>query len=151
MKGKAGMYQSNSSMPYKIYMLQGNVSAGVYLLRLKTIKYHTFEPYVSVGASYQQAKFYGYYLPTDDDGKPVSTNYSNTDSPMLGKTGSTFINVTTGVEYQLESDTHMFLHLFAEVNYGILISSQSSNASFNGTTPSNLSALSVGISFGSIR
>ena len=111
-----------------------------------------FEPYFGLGFAYQGTKFYGNYLPVADNGVSTQpTNYSVTDQPLLGKTGVTVINVTTGIEYQLENTGNLFVHLFAEVNYGIVVSSAASNRAFSGTTPASPSSVNVGINFGILK
>lgn len=151
-KASVGMYYSGSSVPYEIGMTQGSISASAYLLRLKEVSYHTFEPYVNMGLSYQATKFFGSYLPVAENGTSTqSTNYSSTDSPLLGKAGFTIMNVAAGVEYQLESNNNLFIHLFAEASYGMMINAHSSNTAFNGTTIVNPSAITVGINCGILK
>jgi hypothetical protein len=152
LKANVGMYYSNPSVPYTIDMMQGSLAASVYVLRLKKVKYHSFEPYAGVGFTYQGTKFYGNYLPFTDNGiSTQTTNYSVTDPPLLGKTGFALLNLTTGVEYQLESTCNLFIHLFAEVNYGVAVSSAASNHSFSGTAPASPASVSVGINFGILK
>jgi hypothetical protein len=147
LKATVGMYYSEPSVPYTMDMVQGAVSGSLYLLRLKKIKYHSVEPYATVGLTRQLTKFYGDYLPAENGAAP-QTNYSLTEQPLVGKTGFTQMNLGVGVEYQLESCSNVFIHLFAEAGYGVLISSGSSNRSFSGTTLSNPATISLGLNFG---
>jgi len=151
LKANVGMYYSEPSVPYTMEMLQGGISGNIYLLRLKKIQYHSFEPYTTVGFSRQQTKFYGNYLPSADNSTTGQNNYSVTDQPLLGKTGFTQMNVGAGIEYQLENCNNLFVHLFAEINYGVLISSNASRTAFSGTRLSTPTTVSLGISFGIIK
>lgn len=151
LKANAGMYYSNPSVPCNIGMLQGSISASVYFLRLRKVTYHNFEPYASVGFTYQRNSYYGYYLPTSENGAVVQTNYSSTEQPLLGRTGFTMMNVGAGIEYQLQSENNLFIHLFAEVNYGFLVASNASIQAFKGTTPNNQSSISFGINLGILK
>lgn len=151
LKAQVGAYYSEPSVPYTMSMLQGGVSASVYPLRLKNRTYHRFEPYVQTGISYQQTKYFGTYLLSDQSAQPTPYNYSTTEQPLLGKTGYTQLNMAAGVEYQLETNNDVFIHLFAEVGYGTGINSTASNRNFTGTTVANPMWVSLGISFGIIK
>jgi len=146
LKANGGLFYSEPTVPYSMTMLQGAVSASVYVLRLKEVKFRTFEPYVLAGLAYQQTKYYGTYLFTPE--QTASYNFSTTEAPLMGRTGFTQMNVGGGVEYQLESCQNLFIHLFAECRYGIPVSGQASNASFAGTKALNPMTFSVGINFG---
>jgi hypothetical protein len=151
-KANVGMYYSEPSVPYTMNMLQGGVSANVYPLRLKNRTYHRFEPYVQAGVSYQQTKYFGTYLLSDNNNTSTTPyNYSTTEQPLLGRTGFTQMNMAAGVEYQLEDNNNVFIHLFAEVGYGKGINSTASNRSFAGTTTANPMWVSLGINFGIIK
>jgi hypothetical protein len=151
LKANVGMYYSEPSVPYTMSMLQGGLSASVYPLRLNGKKYHTFEPYVLAGISYQQTKYFGTYLLNDNTTSTTPYNYSTTEQPLLGKTGFTQMNVAAGVEYQLQDFQNLFIHLFAEVGYGTGLHSTASNKVFSGTTTTNPMWVSVGINFGIIK
>ena len=148
LKANVGLYYSEPSVPYTMEMLQGAMAGTLYILRLNKVKHRSFEPYISLGLARQQTKFYGNYLPSTDDGLATSTNYSATEQPLLGKTGSTQINTGVGVEYQFETCAATFIHLFAEIDYSVLISSHASNQAFSGTRQSNPTSFSLGINFG---
>ena len=150
LKANVGLYYSEPSVPYSMEMFQGAISGSLYVLRTTKVKYHTFEPYVTLGFARQQTKFYGNYLPMDNGMLP-QTNYSVSEQPLLGKAGFTQLNTGIGVEYQLTSCNTTFIHLFAEVGYGVMISSRASNASFSGTRLSNPTTLSLGINFGILK
>jgi len=93
-----------------------------------------------------------------DDGKGIFaagnstiTNYSTSEQTLAGKVGFTQINLGTGFEYQLENYHNQFIHLFAEVDYGTFISSNTSSESFSGTKLMQATTISVGINFGIIK
>jgi hypothetical protein len=67
---------------------------------------------------------------------------------LLGKTGFTQLNFGLGLEYQLESPAENFIHLFAEVGYGVVVSSIASNDSFKGTWANRASTITLGINLG---
>lgn len=146
LKANVGSFNSDPSVPYAMDLIRGSVSGSVYLLRLANMKAHLFEPYVSVGVSRQQTKFYGSYAP--DQSVTIS---SSTALPLIGEVASNRATLAAGVEYQLESDTNHFIHLFAEAGYGMPMSSSSSNATFSQTTTSANHWISVGVSFGIIK
>lgn len=145
-KANVGSFNSDPSVPYSIDLVQGSVSGNVYFLRFANLKAHLFEPYVSVGLSRQQTKFYGSYVP--DQSVTIS---SSTSLPMIGEVVTNRAMVAAGVEYQLESDTNHFIHLFAEAGYGMALSGSGSNAAFSQTTTSASHWISVGVSFGIIK
>ncbi|MBS1506546.1 MAG: hypothetical protein JSS79_07870 [Bacteroidetes bacterium] len=151
LKAQAGLYYSEPSVPYTMTMLQGGLSASVYPLRLKNRTYHRFEPYLQAGVSYQQTKYFGTYLLSDQGAQATPYNYSTTEQPLLGRTGYTQMNMAAGVEYQLENNNDVFIHLFAEVGYGAGINATTSNRNFAGTTVANPMWVSVGINFGIIK
>ncbi len=142
-KANVGMFYSGSSVPYTIDMLQGGVSANLYLLRLKQIKFHSIEPYAAVGVSHQQAKFYGTYL---DQG--AYSNNSTADEPLLGRAGWTQMSIGTGVEFQLENDHYQCIHLFTELCYGVPFQFDRSKGPFAKTRNQNPWWISVGIHVG---
>jgi hypothetical protein len=146
LKANVGLYYSDASTPYTFDLLTGNLSTNLYLLRIGKIKYHTLEPYVIGGVSLQQIKFYGMYL---NDG--TQQNYSISEEELLGKTRTTQFSAGLGAEFQLESDYGDFIHLFAEVVYGIPAADRSSREVFNQTHILNPVTISIGISLGKIR
>jgi hypothetical protein len=151
-KADAGMYYSDTNVPYTIDMLQASCSSSIYFLRIKKVKYHTIEPYASIGFSFQKNTYRGNYLATAENGTSIeSSNYSNSDSPILGRTGHGIMNTSLGVEFQLESENNLFIHLFAEVGYGVAFASHSSRKEFQGTAPAHLTSFSLGINFGIIK
>lgn len=146
LKANIGLYYSDDSTPYTFDLFTGSLSANLYLLRLGRIKYHTLEPYVKGGASLQQIKFFGTYLNTG-----AQQNFSTSEEELLGKTVTTQFTVGVGAEYQLESDYGDFIHLFAEVVYGIPGVVRSTREVLDQTYVINPVTICVGISFGKIR
>src|SRR5260221_2398627 len=142
-KANLGMYYSGSSVPYTINMLQGGISGSIYLLRLKQVRFHTIEPYATVGVSHQQAKFFGTSLHQD-----VYTNASVTTEPLLGRAGWTQLSVGTGLEFQLVNDNHQFVHLFVESCYGIPFQFDRSQGEFANTRNRNPWGITLGVNFG---
>lgn len=151
LKANVGMYYSGSSVPYTMNLLQAGASASVYLLRLKQVTYHSFEPYATIGFTYQQTKFYGNYLPTDENNRSTQGNYSTTEAPLLGRIASDQMNIGAGVEYQLESSNDKFMHFFAEINYGVQLSQHASTTHFSGTNIANSTSITVGVSLGILK
>ncbi|HCW08251.1 MAG TPA: hypothetical protein DGG95_12895 [Cytophagales bacterium] len=150
LKANAGLYYSDASVPYDMQMWQCSLASSIYILRLKEIKYHTLEPYFNLGLAHQSTKFYGNYL-AGENGAPTNSNYSSTDQPLLNVSQYNQMNAGVGVEYQLESSNRMFVHLFAEMNYGLLISSRANTAAFNKTVTQNPTSITLGINFGIIK
>lgn len=145
LKVNAGMYYSDGSLPYTFDLSTAGVSANVYLLRIRDSKYHTAEPYFIGNISQQHVKFYGNYLNPDR-----ARNYSTSEEQFLGRRITTQFNVGLGAEYQLEDDCGNFLHLFAEVTYGIPLETRCTREVFDRTHVINPFTVSVGVSFGKI-
>ena len=150
LKTTLGYYESEPSVPYTMNMMQATVCGGVYPLRFLRAKYRTLEPYAVIGFAYQHTWFYGTYLPNLDTTSP-RYNYSSTSEPSVGKTGVTQLNLGLGLEYQLMSYKIVFIHLFAEMNYGVSILGTASNKVLSGTVPINPSMITVGMNFGVIK
>jgi|GEM_PF-1180557 len=146
LKANAGPYYSEGSVPYTFNLLVGNLSANLYLLRIGRIRYHTVEPYLIGEVSLQQIKFYGSYL---NDG--THQNLSISEEEILGKTRTTQFSGGFGAEFQLESDYGDFIHLFAEVLYGVPAVDRSNRKVFNDTHMINPVTIRVGVSLGKIR
>lgn len=146
LKGNAGLYYSDATLPYSFDLLTATLSANVYLLRIANPRYHTMEPYFVGSISQQHVKFYGNYL----DQNEIS-NYSTSEERFLGRAASTQFNVGLGAEYQLENDQGSFAHLFAEVVFGTPVASRCTREDFNRTRITNPVSISVGISFGKIK
>lgn len=145
-KANVGLYYSEASTPYTFDLLSGNISANLYLLRLRQIKYHTLEPYIVGAVSLHQTKFYGRYL-----NESAQQNFSTSEEQLLGKVVGTQFNVGLGAEYQLENDQGDFIHLFAEVACGVPVATQCTREVFDRTHITNPVSISVGISFGKIK
>ena len=146
LKGYAGLYYSDCSVPVDFDLLEGGMSANIYVLRLKEIKYHTVEPYLIADLSYSVIKYYGNYLPHQDEADVIRT-----DNAFLGKTSSTQARIGGGFEYQLESIRNKFIHLFVEGGAGMSLSTTASNHSFANTKPVNQMWVSAGVNFGIIK
>jgi hypothetical protein len=144
--GSAGLYYSDASLPYSFDLFTGGLSANVYLLRLGKARYHTVEPYFLGGISQQHIKFYGNYL--DRTG---TRNNSQSEEPYLGKEVTTQFNLGMGAEYQLENDQGDFIHLFAEVAWGIPVATRSTRRIFDRTHIVNPVTINIGIGFGKIK
>lgn len=146
LKGNAGLYYSDASLPYSFDLFTAGVSANVYLLRIGDARYHTVEPYFIGSISQQQIKFYGNYL-----GQNGTRNYSMSEEQFLGKEVTILFNVGLGAEYQLENDHGDFIHLFAEVACGVPFATRCTREVFNRTHIINPVSISAGISFGKIK
>jgi len=145
LKMNVGLYYSDSSVPYTLQMYQERITGSIYPMRMLKAKCRAFEPYVSVGITRQQTQFYGNYLGSDK-----STNYSTTEQPFLGAVGFSQINLDAGVEYRINTP-HNFIHVFGELGYGVLVSSNTSDHEFSKTRLSNSSSISLGVSFGLLK
>lgn len=146
LKGNAGLYYSDASLPYSFDLFTMGLSANVYLLRFRDARYRPLQPYFAGGISQQHVKFYGNYL--EQNG---SHNYSTSEEPFLGRGATTQFNVGLGAEYQLENDRHDFIHLFAELTYGVPVAKRCTRDVFDGTHIINPFSINIGISFGKIK
>ncbi len=146
LKGKAGLFYSDASLPYTFDLFIGELSANAYLLRFGDAKYHNVEPYFIGSISQQHVKFYGNYL--DQTG---TRNYSTSEERFLARGVTTQLNVGLGAEYQLENDQGDFIHLFGEVAFGIPVATRCTREVFDRTHIINPFTISVGISFGKIK
>jgi hypothetical protein len=145
LKASAGLHYGSADLPRTFDLLSGNISAQVYPLRLKTVKYHTFEPYVVGGVSQYQTNFYGSYLSED---KPRNNSVSR--EKLIGRTYSTQLIGGIGVEYQLENDNN-FIHFFSELSFGTAIHQGASTSSLSCTFMQSSWALLFGINFGIVK
>lgn len=146
LKGNAGLYYSDASLPSSFDLLTGGISANVYLLRIGDAKYRTVEPYFIGSISQQHIKFYGNYL--DQSG---TRNNSTSKEQFLGKVVTTQFNVGLGAGYQLENVNGDFIHLFAEVAYGVPFATRCPREVFDRTHIINPVSIGIGISFGKIK
>ncbi|MGE0590244.1 MAG: hypothetical protein AB7O48_16815 [Cyclobacteriaceae bacterium] len=146
LKANAGLFYSDASLPYSFDLFTGGLSANVYLLRIGNQKYRSVEPYFIASVSQQHISFYGNYL--DQIG---THNYSTSEEQFLGRGVTTQYNVGLGAEYQLENGQGDFIHLFAEVAYGVPFATRCNSEIFDRTRIINPVSVNVGISFGKIK
>jgi hypothetical protein len=145
LKATAGLHYSSANLPYSFDLISGNLSAQVYPLRIKNIRYHTLEPYIVGGINQSQTKYFGTYMNKDE-----RINYSKGDEELQGRTNSTNIMGGVGLEYQLENENQNFIHFFTEFNYmSPLYNSASSQ--FEETKFKSSCAVVFGINFGIIK
>jgi hypothetical protein len=146
LKATAGLHYSSANLPYSFDLLSGSLSARVYPLRIKNIRYHTLEPYVVGGIHQYHTKYFGTYLSKDEQ-----INYSRGDEKLLGRTNSTMLMGGVGLEYQLENDSQNFIHFFTEFNYGSAINNSASTYEFENTKFKSSCSIVFGINFGIIK
>jgi hypothetical protein len=91
-KSGIGIYYSGENVPYTFDLITANISANLYLLRIKQVRYHTVEPYLVGSASQMKNKFYGYYL-SDPSAK---INRSISKDPYIGSVISTQLLIGAG-------------------------------------------------------
>mgnify|MGYP001592233335 CR=1 FL=1 len=139
-------YYAGSSMPYSINMLEGGMSGNLYLLRMQQkVVSHKFEPYALLSVSYQGAQFFGSYLEHDQTSKSTSRE------TRIGQVSWVNAGIGAGVELQLESETHQFLHFFAEAKYGVPFMFNGSNSDLSQTTSKSPYTITLGASFGKFK
>jgi hypothetical protein len=146
-KGGIGIYYSGENVPYSFDLIAANLTVNLYLLRVREVKYHTFEPYVFAGISQMRNKFYGFYL--QDSSVPV--NYSQSEAPYLGSVNTSHALVGTGIEYQLENNNSEFVHIYAELAYGTNVHTGSTTNVLSSTSVANSLWVTVGVSFGKTK
>ncbi len=142
----SGLYYTNTGVPRDIDLLNFGVASNVYGLQLFNKRVRFVEPYLSTGFELGVSSFFGNYMSSD---KVI--NYSITKEPLIGKTYSTKINLGAGVELHYENDQRQFLHFFAELRYGIPISTAANVVDLSGTVSKNLMGVLLGIQFGIIK
>jgi hypothetical protein len=142
-KSYLGLYYSAASVPYSMDFLEAGISANMYLLRTKAIRFHTFEPYAVLNIHDLRTTFFGTYLKNDQ-----TSNKSTSKEPMLGRLNCLQLSSGLGVEYQLENDNLDFIHLFAEVRYGTSLLYHTDEHAFDRTKMQNPLTFSFGVSFG---
>jgi len=103
-------------------------------------------PYLTGGLSYDRYSFFGYYL----NQEPGTTNYSQADTPFLGKIRQVNGSVGLGIEVRLKDDFD-FVHLFSEARYFRNLSSSTQQTAFAETKLDQQLQVRVGISFGLVR
>jgi hypothetical protein len=146
-KGGIGLYYSGDNVPHTFVMPMANLSVNLYLLRIKEVKYHTWEPYIFAGVSQMESKLYGYYLQEPS----AKINYSVSQDPYYGSIMSTHLLVGTGVEYQVENDTRNFIHLYAEISYGKNARTRVTRDALSNSAIPNSLWVTVGMSFGKFK
>lgn len=140
---RAGKYYSGASVPFTVDMEQIGFTSNVYLLRLFEKRYHTLEPYAVLGVSHQQIKMFGNLTAVDE---PTG----NFHEDLMTSVQWTQYSGGIGVEYQLESNTHKFIHLFAELCMAGSIYLKKSDL-LNQTQLNNPTAITIGVSFGKMK
>jgi hypothetical protein len=146
-QGGVGIYYSGDNVPYTFDLLTANLTFNLYLLRIRQVKYHTFEPYVFAGVSEMKNRFYGYYISEPS----AKRNYSASEPPYIGSVTNTQLLAGTGVEYQLENNLGDFIHLYAEISYGSPIRSRATRDALSGSVVPNSLWITLGISFGKYK
>ncbi|MCD9018208.1 hypothetical protein [Parachryseolinea silvisoli] len=144
-RGSAGLYYSDPSLSYSFDLFTGALSTNVYLLRMGKARYHTVEPYFLGGISQQHIKFYG------NLDRNSTRNHSKSEEQFLGKEVTTQFNLGLGAEYQLENDQGDFIHLFAEVAWGVPVATRCTRQIFDRTHIINPVNISIGINFGKTK
>lgn len=143
--GLLGYYSSTGKTQGTTDLYESNIEFNLYPLSL-TSRSFVVNPYMTGGLSYDQFKFYGYYLQQE----PGQTNYSQTEAPYLGKVKQVNATVGAGIEVSLKND-YDFVHLFSEIRYGRPITTKTNDSAFAGTEIVNQSQVVVGVSFGARR
>lgn len=146
LKGSIGIYYSDDNVPYTFDMVTANLSVNVYLLRLKQVKYHTVEPYAFAGLTQLKTSLFGSYVPETANG-----NMSTGNAPYIAAINSSQLVIGTGVEFQLESDNHDFIHMYAEAGYGHMFRSAGTSNKVSGTSIPNTLYITIGLSLGKFK
>lgn len=144
--GLLGYYSSTGAGAGTTDLYESNGAVNFYPLALIAKKGSLVEPYITGGVSYDQFKFFGYYI----NQEPGNLNYSQAEAPYLGKIKQLNATFGMGVEVKL-TDNHNFIHLFGEARYGRNLSSKSDEAAFDRTNIVNQTHVTVGLTFGMAR
>lgn len=144
--GLLGYYSSTGSGAGTTDLYESNGAVNFYPLALIARKSSMVEPYITGGLSYDQFKFFGYYI----NQEPGNTNYSQAEAPYVGKIKQLNATLGVGVEVKL-TDDYNFIHLFAEARYGRNLSSTSGQAALERTDIINQTHATVGLTFGMAR
>lgn len=141
-----GYFSSGTKTKGTIDLLQPNASVNVYPLAMLFKKPLRLEPYITGTLTYNNYKFYGYYL--NEDGGNV--NYSNMEAPYLGATRQLNSAVGIGLEFKI-LDQYDFIHLFSEMTYGYTITATSSIPELQDTHINKQAQVKIGLSFGAAQ
>lgn len=144
--GLLGYYSSTGKTAGTIDLYQSSGSFNFFPLALLTKRSLLVEPYLTGGVSYDQFKFYGYYL----NREPGTTNYSQSEAPYLGKVKQISATAGVGIEVKL-MDSFDFIHFFSEVSVQRNVSTKTKNAAFTNTHLIDQAHIVVGIVFGACR
>lgn len=103
-------------------------------------------PYLTTGISYDNLRFYGYYI----NREPGVTNWSQAEAPYLGSINQVNAGVGAGLSVALYEEFD-FVRLYSEVWYGNNLSARSSDPAFSHTTLKNQMQINLGLTFGVVR
>lgn len=142
----AGYYSSTQSCPGTLdrYTLSARVK--VFPLSWLSNKSRVVNPYLVTGASYDNLRFYGYYI----NREPGVTNWSQVEAPYLGSINQVNAGVGGGFSFAI-LEQFDFIRLYSEVWYGKNLSSRNSDQAFNNTTLKNQMQINLGLTFGAVR
>ena len=143
--GLLGYYSSTGTTAGTTRLYQSNLALNFYPMSMVSDRQWIIEPYLTGAVSYDQFKFFGFYV----NQEPGVTNYSQ-EPPYLGKIKQ--VNATAGVGFEVKlMDRFDFIHLFSEVKYAGNLSSATTHDTFANTSLVNQMQIVVGISFGAHR
>ena len=144
--GLLGYYSSTGAGAGTTDLYESNGAINFYPLALMLKKNSLVQPYITGGVSYDQFKFFGYYI----NQEPGNTNYSQAEAPYLGKIKQLNATLGVGIEVKLKDD-YNFIHLFGEARYGRNLSSKSDQTSLDRTDIIDQTHVTVGLTFGMAR
>lgn len=142
----AGFYYSSSKVSRTVDLFESEALLNFYPLQYLRKSNSALDIYLIGGITMDDIKFFGHYLIADK----TNINYSVTNEPYLGKRTQFNATVGVGLEYRLPME-YDFVHLFVEAKHGRPFQSLTSSDSFINTKISDLTSISVGVSFGIIR
>lgn len=139
----AGFYYSSDNTPRTIDLVYSDVTLSFYPLGF-TNRNFQLQPYVSAGLALSRLKFYGHYA-SQDPTKRI--NYSAPE-PYLGKQKTFSALLSVGFEYRFPA--YEFLSVFAEATVSRPFAG-SADRLFQKTSIDNVTAIHIGVAFGSIK
>ena len=142
----AGYFSSAGNCPGTLDRYTVAARAKIFPLAWLSRKSRLVNPYITTGVSYDNSRFYGYYI----NREPGMTNWSQAEAPYLGGLNQVNAGVGGGFSFAILQQFE-FIRLYSEVWYGNNLSTRSSDDAFNNTTLKNQMQINLGLTFGAVR
>jgi hypothetical protein len=149
-KLRQGFFYSAASVKYTTNLSTTEAEININPLQMIHVRFRTVEPYLMVGVERNAIKLHGSYVGKEYAGAPAYGNSSTEEQPYLGQIVVMRANVGMGLQYRIRCE-RSFVRIFTEARYGTGLVYSTKADWFKNTKTSNITAVSVGVSFGYLR